>query len=100
MSPYEILGLPSHTNDKDVRKAYLELVRKYPPETHPDKFQKINSAYEVLKDEKSRMRFYVFNRETGIDSPFEALFIRLSDKEKRIPLSFTEMKEYIRKCST
>ena len=100
MSPYEILGVSPRANDTDVRKAYLDLVRRYPPESHAEKFQEIHAAYEMIKDEKGRLNYYLFNTETVIRSPFGAVFNRFSDKSMRVPPGFEEMKEYIRKCST
>lgn len=99
MNPYEILEISPRSDDADVRKAYLDLVRRYPPESNAEKFQEIHAAYEMIKDEKSRLNYYLFNRETGIRSPFGAVFNRFSNKSLRVPPAFEDMKEYIRKCS-
>ena len=47
---YHTLGLSPDCSEADLRKRYLELVRRYPPELHPDKFSKIHEAYEHLKN--------------------------------------------------
>ncbi|MCL2118191.1 MAG: J domain-containing protein [Planctomycetaceae bacterium] len=47
---YHTLGLSPDCSEADLRKRYLTLVRRYPPETHPDKFSKIHEAYEYLKN--------------------------------------------------
>ena len=47
---YHTLGLSPGCSEADLRKRYLILVRRYPPETHPDKFSKIHEAYEYLKN--------------------------------------------------
>ena len=49
MNPYETLGIKKQDDDTAVRTAYLELVRRYPPERHPEKFKEINAAYNALK---------------------------------------------------
>jgi curved DNA-binding protein CbpA len=44
--PFAQLGIPSDADKKAIRRAYKALVRQYRPETHPDEFQKIRTAYE------------------------------------------------------
>ena len=53
--PYEILGVDKNAEEKDIKKVFRKLAHKY----HPDKsnlpnsakiFNKVLSAYEVLKD--------------------------------------------------
>jgi curved DNA-binding protein CbpA len=100
MNPFEILGIPFDADDAAVRSAYLELVRRYPPERAPEKFKVINAAYQTLKDEKSRLHYHLFNRDSEIRSPLEALFVHFSLAEERIPLGSEDMKEYLRKCAS
>lgn len=99
MNPYAILGVPRTADDEDIRRAYLDLVRRYTPETHPDRFERISEAYRILKDEESRLRYFLFNEEPGMSSPFEALFLEFSDSQARSPMDFEEMKTYLRKCA-
>lgn len=47
---YHTLGLAPGCSPEELRKRYLELVRKYPPETYPERFSKIHEAYDKLKD--------------------------------------------------
>jgi hypothetical protein len=44
--PFAQLGIPTGSDKLAIRKAYKALVRQYRPETHPDEFQKIRTAYE------------------------------------------------------
>jgi curved DNA-binding protein CbpA len=37
--PYTVLGLPPDSDDDTIRRRYLELVRRFPPEHHPEKFR-------------------------------------------------------------
>ena len=36
--PYAVLGLPADSDDETIRRRYLELVRQFSPEHHPEKF--------------------------------------------------------------
>lgn len=58
----ETLGLACQPSEADLREAYLTKVKKYPPDSHGDRFQEIRSAYEYLKDPRARARrdFAVF----------------------------------------
>jgi len=48
--PLRVLGLPRHASEQDVRKRYLELVRQFPPEREPQRFQQIHAAYKAAED--------------------------------------------------
>ncbi len=42
------LNLPYDADQGAVEKAYQRLVRRYPPEFHPDKFRAIDDSYRQL----------------------------------------------------
>jgi DnaJ-class molecular chaperone len=62
---YSILGVPKTADQKELKKAYRRLARKYHPDLHPGekkaamekKFQELNEAYEVLGDEANRKKY-------------------------------------------
>jgi curved DNA-binding protein CbpA len=47
--PYAVLGLLRGATEREVKRAYFELVRAYPPEEQPDAFKLIRAAYEKLR---------------------------------------------------
>jgi len=47
---YQILGLEPGASEIEIKRAYFKLIRKYPPESDPERFQQIREAYEHLKD--------------------------------------------------
>jgi hypothetical protein len=49
------LGVGYPTTDEEVRRAYLNLVKRYPPEHHPEEFARVAEAYEALRDETRRI---------------------------------------------
>ena len=39
--PYDVLGLPPDSDDEAIRRRYLELVRQFSPEHHPERFSAV-----------------------------------------------------------
>lgn len=59
---YKILGVDRDAGQKDIKKAYRMLARKYHPDVNdsPDaeeRFKEINEAYEVLSDPEKRRKY-------------------------------------------
>lgn len=48
-SYYETLGLMPGASQQEIKKAYFKMLRRYPPESDPERFQLIRKAYEQLK---------------------------------------------------
>jgi curved DNA-binding protein CbpA len=51
---YEILGVARGADEREVKRAYFKLVRKFSPETHPEEFKRVREAYEILSNSVSR----------------------------------------------
>ena len=65
---YEVLGVDKTADEKEIKKAYRKLARKYHPdvveedkkEEATEKFKEISEAYAVLSDEEKRSRYDQF----------------------------------------
>ena len=66
--PYQLLGIAPDADARGIKIAYFALVRRFPPETHPEAFRRIRAAYELLSDPAQRA-FHDAARETGAASP-------------------------------
>lgn len=99
MNPYLVLGVSDNANDQVIRQAYLRAIKEAPPETHPARFQMINQAYEKIKDETARLRYYLFNQECPGESPLDALIRngRLQGPPPPLPLEF--LQHFLRHCA-
>jgi curved DNA-binding protein CbpA len=54
---YQILEVLPQSSPEEIKRAYYQLVRKYPPEKDPEKFNQIRGAYETLSDPKARENY-------------------------------------------
>ncbi|MFT3706247.1 MAG: J domain-containing protein [Archangium sp.] len=54
---YALLRVPPDADARDIKKAYFGLVRQFPPETHPEEFQKIRAAYDTLSNPEARKAY-------------------------------------------
>jgi DnaJ-class molecular chaperone len=63
---YDILGVSRSATIDEIQKAYRGLARKYHPDLNPDdktakeKFQRVQTAYDTLNDEKKRKMYDQF----------------------------------------
>jgi DnaJ-class molecular chaperone len=62
--PHAILGLPPGCSEADVRRRYLELVRRNPPDRAPERFLEIHEAYEKIRDPVVRIDSTLFDLES------------------------------------
>lgn len=60
--PYQVLGIPRTASDKEIKKAYRMLSKKYHPDAYSDpaakeeaeeKFRQVQEAYNQIVDERS-----------------------------------------------
>jgi curved DNA-binding protein CbpA len=87
--PYEVLGLPGDADDAAIRSRYLELVRRYSPEHHPERFAAVRAAYESLRDLDTRLRHRLF--EAGKRDTVEAILEEIACRSPRRRLSLATL---------
>jgi curved DNA-binding protein CbpA len=53
--PFTVLGVDENAGDEEIKRRYLALVRAYPPDLEPERFQAYRAAYDSLCDHRSRL---------------------------------------------
>ncbi len=89
--PYDILGLTADSTDEAIRLRYLELVRQFPPDLHPEKFAAVRQAFESLRDLDTRLRLRLF--EKGKKESLDAILEELACRTPRRRLSLRQLIE-------
>uniref|UniRef100_A0A665VEA8 DnaJ homolog subfamily A member 3, mitochondrial n=1 Tax=Echeneis naucrates TaxID=173247 RepID=A0A665VEA8_ECHNA len=70
---YQVLGVPRTATQKEIKKAYYQMAKKYHPDTNKDdpqakeKFAQLAEAYEVLSDEAKRKQYDTYGS-AGFDA--------------------------------
>ncbi|MGM0426588.1 MAG: J domain-containing protein [Thermodesulfobacteriota bacterium] len=80
--PRVILGVSEDAEKADIRRAYLKKIKAYPPDRHPEMFEKIRDAYELLLDPRKRMAFFL--RSIDPEAPFVSLLEGAGQKRQRV----------------
>ena len=62
--PYKVLGVSPNASDEEIKQAYRRLAKKYHPDLNPGdeeaakQMQKVNSAYEAIKNPAKAQQGY------------------------------------------
>ncbi len=58
--PYAVLGIERTSDEAVIKRAYFRLVREYPPEREPEKFQELRAAYDQVRSAEVRSQTDLF----------------------------------------
>jgi curved DNA-binding protein CbpA len=78
-----------------IRRRYLELVRQFSPEHHPERFAAIRAAYERLRDRNARVRYRLF--EAGRKETIESLVEEMACRSTRRRVSLATLLSTLRR---
>jgi curved DNA-binding protein CbpA len=93
--PYAVLGVGPESDDETIRKRYLDLVREFSPEQHPQRFSAVRAAYEQVRDLNSRVRYRLF--EQGRRDSIEQIIEEIACRTPRRRWSLQALLDNVRK---
>ncbi len=70
--PQTILDVPQDADAGEIRSAYLNKIKEYPPERCPEEFERVRDAYKILSDPRRRAR--VMLQSANPEAPLVTLF--------------------------
>ena len=78
MNAWEILGIEPTSDKKEIKKAYARLLKQYNPEENPEKFKKIQAAYQqcLHSDQEIESVSYEQNIESKQDIKTQPISIK------------------------
>lgn len=93
MELYQILELKPNASEVEIKKAYLKLVKQYHPDRNKstgaaEQFQQIQSAYEILINQKSRQEYQKMNQTDRFS------FVEILEKIIKENINLPELKKY------
>ncbi len=93
MELYEILELKPNASEVEIKKSYLKLVKLYHPDRNSSEgaaehFQRIQSAYEILINPKSRLEYQKMNQTDKFS------FVEILEKIIKENINLPELKKY------
>jgi tetratricopeptide (TPR) repeat protein len=64
---YSILNVKKEASEEEIKRAYVQMVKRFDPERHTEHFMLIQRAYESLRDPRRRAHedVFTFNLVTG-----------------------------------
>jgi curved DNA-binding protein CbpA len=64
-NPHHVLGVAQDAKITEIRTAYLNKIKEYPPEKFPAEFERVRDAYTILSDAGYRTRLMLQSTDPG-----------------------------------
>jgi curved DNA-binding protein CbpA len=79
IDPYTLLGIETDAGDDAIKQAYLDQIRRYPPDHDARRFEQIRTAYERIRSRRERLGYRLFESEPPTP---QSLLAHLADSAK------------------
>lgn len=99
MHPYQTLQVTLDDDSETIRQAYVDAIRRHPPESDPESFRLINEAYKLINTEDARLTREIgssSSSSTVLGSPMEAALALFKSNIDPKPLAETDFYAFLR----
>ena len=83
--PFATLGVDENAGDEAIRRRYLELVRAWPPDREPEKFQALRAAYEAISGPRQRVAWKLLHTSSAALSRLKLQCLAGPEAQQRRP---------------
>ena len=99
MHPYQTLQVTLDDDSVTIRKAYVDAIRRHPPESDPESFRLINDAYQLINSEDARLTREIGSASSSSTipgSPIEAALAFFKSNIDPKPLAESDFYAFLR----
>lgn len=61
--PYRILQVSRDADDESIRAAFLQAIKKYPPDRHPQQYERLRAAHAQIDTLRNRLSFELLDHD-------------------------------------
>lgn len=87
--PFAVLGLDENADDDAIKRRYLALVRAWPPDREPERFQALRRAYEAVSGQRERLEQKLLHTSSAALSRLKLHCLATPGSEHRRPSQAT-----------
>lgn len=87
--PFAVLGVTEDAGDAAIKQRYLALVRAYPPDREPERFQEFRRAYEAIRGERERLEVKLLHTSPAALLRLKLHCLRSTDADRHRPTEAT-----------
>ncbi len=83
--PFAVLGLDENADDDAIKRRYLALVRAWPPDREPERFQALRRAFEAVSGQRERLEQKLLHTSSAALSRLKLHCLATTGSERRRP---------------
>lgn len=87
--PFAVLGVSDDADDETIKRRYLALVRAFPPDREPERFQAFRRAYEATSGKRERLEGRLLHTSTAALSRLKLRCLAASESQQQRPSQAT-----------